>query len=94
MNLKKIVLDVVKGLNKPSLMELADVIVKIKGVGDVKISVSETDMEVMSLTVVIDGEEIEFDQLIEGVEESGCAIRSIDEVIASNGSTLIERNQK
>ncbi len=87
MNLKRLVLDVVKGLNKPSLVELADEIVKIKGVGDVKISVSEMDMEVMGLTVTIDGEGIEYQTLIEGVEESGCAIRSIDEVVASRDET-------
>ncbi len=92
MNLKKLVLDVVKGLNKPTLVELAQEIVKIKGVGDVKISVSEMDMEVMGLTVTIDGDGIEFDTLIEGVEESGCAIRSIDEVVASSNGTEASRN--
>lgn len=93
MNLKKLVLDVVKGLNKPTLVELADEIVKIKGVADVKISVSETDMEVMGLTVTIDGDGIEFDNLIESVEESGCAIRSIDEVVVTKAASDPERSR-
>lgn len=94
MNLKRLVLDVVKGLNKPSLVELAEEIVKIKGVDDVKISVSEMDMEVMGLTVTIDGEGIEYSTLIEGVEETGCAIRSIDEVVASKNESDNNRNSR
>lgn len=94
MNLRKLVLDVVKGLNKPSLVELAEEIVRIRGVNDVKISVSEMDMEVMGLTVTIEGEDIEYDTLIEGVEETGCAIRSIDEVIASRNGFANNGNEQ
>ena len=45
MNLRRILLDVDKGLNRPTLTELAGSIEDVPGVDAVKITVTEMDME-------------------------------------------------
>ncbi len=91
MNLNRIVLDVVKGLSKPSLISLASEIVKVRGVSEVNISVNDTDIEVMSLAVSVNGSGISYESLIKNIEETGCAIRSIDEINVSKDTRLDSR---
>jgi hypothetical protein len=92
MNLRRIVLDVAKGLNRPTLVELANAIGKIKGVDAVNISVNEMDMETMGLIITVEGDGIDSESLIKEIDEIGCAVHSIDEVAA--GKRLIESARK
>lgn len=92
MNIRRIVLDVAKGLNRPTLVELANVIGKVKGVDAVNISVNEMDMETMGLMITVEGDGIDSDLLIKEIDEIGCAVHSIDEVAA--GKRLIESARK
>ncbi len=92
MNLRRIVLDVAKGLNRPTLVELANAIGKIKGVDAVNISVNEMDMETMGLIITVEGDGIDSESLIKEIDEIGCAVHSIDEVVA--GKRLIESARK
>jgi hypothetical protein len=87
MNIRRIVLDVAKGLNKPTLVEVADAIGKVKGVEAVNISVNEMDMETMGIITTVEGDSIDAALLIATIEEIGCAVHSIDEVAA--GKRLI-----
>lgn len=92
MNLRRIVLDVAKGLSKPSFMELVDGIGRVKGVDAVNISVDEMDMETMGVIITVEGDGIDADILLSEIEELGCAVHSIDEVAA--GKRLINANRR
>ncbi len=81
MNLRRILLDVDKGLNRPTLTELAGSIEEVPGVEAVKITVTEMDMETMGTSIIVEGMDINYNYLIKTIEEMGCAIHSIDEVL-------------
>lgn len=87
MNLRRIVLDVAKGLSKPTFVELVDGIGTVKGVDAVNISVNEMDMETMGVIITVEGDGIDSAMLLEVIEDLGCAVHSIDEVAA--GKRLI-----
>jgi hypothetical protein len=87
MNIRRIVLDVAKGLNKPTLVEVADAIGKVKGVEAVNLSVNEMDMETMGIIITVEGDGIDSASLMTAIDDVGCAVHSIDEVAA--GKRLI-----
>ena len=80
MNVRRIVLDVDKSLNRPTLMELASAIEKVQGVEALNISVNEIDMETMGTVIAIEGTKINVDQLITAIEDTGSVVHSIDEI--------------
>jgi hypothetical protein len=92
MNFRRIVLDVDKTLNRPTLMELASAIEKVQGVEAVNISVTEIDMETMGTIIVVEGTKINVDQLLSVIEDTGSVVHSIDEV--ASGSRLIENAKR
>ena len=47
LNIRRVILDVGKGLNRPTLVDLSEAIISVKGVDAVNISVTEIDMETM-----------------------------------------------
>ncbi len=88
MGLRRLVLDVLKPLKDPSIVEVALTLSKVKGVDAVNITVNEVDVETLSLTIVIEGSNIDFDEVKNILEEVGAAIHSIDQVVA--GERIIE----
>lgn len=86
--LRRLVLDVLKPLKEPSIVDVALELSKVKGVDAVNITVNEVDVETLSLTVVIEGEDIDFESVKRVLEEVGAAIHSIDQVVA--GKKIIE----
>ncbi|HKJ96789.1 MAG TPA: DUF211 domain-containing protein, partial [Thermoplasmataceae archaeon] len=80
MNVRRVVLDVDKSLNRPTLIELAEAIEAVPGVEALNISVTEMDMETMGTNITVEGTNIEFDKLIETIERTGAAIHSVDEI--------------
>ncbi|MCL4329682.1 MAG: DUF211 domain-containing protein [Candidatus Thermoplasmatota archaeon] len=80
MNVRRIVLDVDKSLNRPTLMELASAIENVQGVEALNISVNEIDMETMGTVIAIEGTKINVDQLITAIEDTGSVVHSIDEI--------------
>ncbi len=88
MNLRRILLDVDKGLNRPTLTELAGSIEEVPGVEAVKITVTEMDMETMGTSIIVEGTNIHYEKLLHTIEDMGCAIHSIDEV--ASGKYIIK----
>ncbi|BAB59534.1 hypothetical protein [Thermoplasma volcanium GSS1] len=88
MNIRRIVLDVDKGLNRPTLVELASAIERVPGVEAVNIIVTEMDMETMGTNITVEGTNINYEELIESIENTGSAIHSVDEIAV--GKRLIE----
>jgi len=85
--LKRIVLDV-DVPSKISLIELAESILHVRGVRAVNITVEETDVEVLGLVIIVEGDDIDFDELRKTIEHLGAAIRGVDQVVA--GDYIIE----
>ena len=77
-----------KPLKEPSIVDVALELAKLRGIDAVNITVNEVDVETLSLTVVIEGEDIDFNSVKKVLEEVGAAIHSIDQVVA--GKKIIE----
>ncbi|MEM3675514.1 MAG: DUF211 domain-containing protein [Thermoplasmataceae archaeon] len=88
MNVRRVVLDVDKGLNRPTLLELAGAIEKVQGVEAVNVSVTEMDMETMGTIITVEGNGIDYDSLIGNIEETGAVIHSVDEIVL--GKRIVE----
>lgn len=80
MNIRRVVLDVDKSLNRPSLVELAAAIEEVPGVEALNISVTEMDMETMGTNITVEGSDIDYNKLIDAIEDTGAAIHSVDEL--------------
>jgi hypothetical protein len=86
--IRRLVLDVLKPVKGPSIVEISKEIASIDGIEGVNITVKEIDVDTMTLSVTVEGENIDFDRLEEKLEFLGCVIHSIDQVVA--GTKLIE----
>ncbi|MCL4345703.1 MAG: DUF211 domain-containing protein [Candidatus Thermoplasmatota archaeon] len=88
MNIRRLILDVGKGLNRPTLVELSEAISSVKGVEGVNISVTEIDMETMGTNITIEGNNMNFDEIVKKIDATGAVVHSVDEIAA--GSRLVE----
>ena len=88
MSIRRVVLDVDKSLNRPTLVDLVESIEKVSGVEAVNVSVTEMDMETMGTNITIEGANINYQELINTIEDSGAVIHSVDEIVA--GKRIIE----
>ena len=88
MGLRRLVLDVLKPLKEPSIVDVALQLSRVRGVKAVNITVNEVDVETLSLTVVVEGDDIDFEGVRNVLESVGAAIHSIDQVVA--GEKIIE----
>ncbi|MDT7900342.1 MAG: DUF211 domain-containing protein [Acidianus sp.] len=84
MSIRRIVLDVLKPIKGTTIIDLAGKLTELEGIDGVNISVTDMDVETMGLMVVIEGPNINFEEVKKVLEEDGCAIHSIDEVAAGN----------
>ena len=82
-NVKKIILDVLKP-HQPNALDFAKNIAT-QGNGEcVKVSVIEVDEKTETITVIIEGEDLQFDQIQQSISEMGGSLHSIDEVDVCN----------
>ncbi|MCL5881332.1 MAG: DUF211 domain-containing protein [Candidatus Thermoplasmatota archaeon] len=88
MTVRRVILDVDKALSRPTLLELASAIEKVQGVEAVNVSVTEMDMETMGTIITVEGNGIDFSELINSIEETGSVIHSVDEIVV--GKRIIE----
>ncbi|ARM76300.1 DUF211 domain-containing protein [Acidianus manzaensis] len=88
MSIRRIVLDVLKPIKGSTIVDLAEKLNEIEGIDGVNISVTDMDVETMGLMVVVEGPNVNFEDIRKVLEEEGCAIHSIDEV--ASGNRIIE----
>jgi hypothetical protein len=86
--LRRLVLDILKPIKGPSIVDVAREIASLEGVAGVNITVKEIDVETITLSMTIQGDDINFEVLRKKLEELGCVIHSIDQVIA--GKQIVE----
>ena len=87
--LKRVVLDV-DIPSSISTVELADKLGRVSGVKAVNITVTDTDVEVLGLVIIVEGDNINYEEVKRVIEDLGGAIRSIDQVIV--GEYILEVN--
>ncbi len=86
--LRRLVLDILKPLKGVSIIDVAREVAAIPGIEGVNVTVQEIDVETVTLSMTIEGSEIDFDAVKEKLEELGCIIHSIDQVVA--GAKMVE----
>ncbi len=85
--LRRLVLDVLKA-HKPSIVDVALKLSNVEGVSGVNCILSEVDQETENIKVIVEGININFEELSDAIEELGAVIHSIDGVVA--GKKLVE----
>ncbi len=85
--IRRIVLDVLKP-HSPRLTDLAVMIAKDDQVVGVNISVKEVDQSTESISITLEGDNLNYESIKEILEQAGAVIHSIDQVVA--GKELIE----
>ncbi|ALU11904.1 hypothetical protein EYM_06050 [Ignicoccus islandicus DSM 13165] len=80
--IKRLLLDTLKPLKGLSIIDIAKEIVDMEGLGRVTIKVDEMDVETVTLSIIVEGDDIDFEKLKAALEERGVVIHSIDEVTA------------
>jgi hypothetical protein len=78
--IKNIVLDVLKP-HQPPLPKFAIFVGELEGLEKVNISVVEMDEKTESLRIIIDGSNIDYDELRNHMAKQGGIIHSVDHVI-------------
>ncbi|MCE4600026.1 MAG: DUF211 domain-containing protein [Desulfurococcales archaeon] len=85
---RRLVLDILKPLRGPSIIDVAREVASIRGIEGVNLTVKEIDVETITLSMTIEGESIDFTAVKEKLDMLGCVIHSIDQVVA--GSKIVE----
>lgn len=88
MNIRRLMLDIDKAVERPSVLELAEALEAVSGVEGVNITVADIDVATVGMEVTIEGENIEFAALENAVEHVGAALHSIDEIVV--GTRMVE----
>lgn len=89
MNIRRLVLDVDKAVSRPSLVELAEAIEEVRGVEGFNITVTEIDIETVGMDVTIEGEQLDYPDLVKAIEATGAVVHSIDQL--ASGCRIVER---
>jgi uncharacterized protein len=83
-NIRRLLLDVDKAVERPSLLEIAEVIEKVPGVEGANITVNDIDAETIGMEVTVEGDHIDYTALEEAISKVGAALHSVDEVVVGN----------
>ncbi len=85
--IRRLVIDALKPM-EPSIIELAKVISLKDGVSAVNISMVEIDLKVENAKITIEGDDINYEEIRDLIEDMGGSVHSIDEVVA--GKMIID----
>lgn len=77
--IRKLVIDSLKP-REISLVDLSKALCEVYGANNVSIVVNEVDANTETVTITVEGDDVDFQDLIETISEYGCAIRSIDAI--------------
>ena len=85
--IRRIVLDVLKP-HTPRLTDLALMLTRDERVNGVNVTVKEVDANTESITITLEGDDLQFASIKEILEQAGAVIHSIDQVVA--GKRFVE----
>lgn len=85
-NIKKLVLDVLKP-HTPVIIEMAEMLSDIKRVSGVSIFLTEVDQDTEKVKVIIEGDNLKYEKVVDVIRKCGGAVHSVDAVFA--GETIV-----
>lgn len=85
---RRLVLDVDKAIQAPSLLEIAYAIQKCGGVEACNITVSEVDIETVGTNVTIEGAGLDYEAIVRAIENTGAVVHGLDQIVI--GERIIE----
>lgn len=88
--IRRLVLDILKP-HEPSIIEFAGKIEEVGGVEGVNAIVIEIDEEVQNIKVTLEGQNMDFDQIENVIEDEGGSIHSVDEIVC--GEKIVEESK-
>ena len=77
---RRLVLDVLKPSEGPSMVELSRMISSVRGVSGVNISLREVDKDTETVKVTIEGMGVSYNSVLRELEKCGAVMHSVDEV--------------
>ncbi len=92
LNIRRLVLDVDKALAMPSLIEIAEAIQNSKGVESCNITVTGVDIETVGTNITIEGDGIDYDEVVRQIENTGAAVHGLDQIVV--GERIIENTPR
>jgi len=87
--IRKLVLDVLKP-HHPNALTFAAALADLGTDYKVKLTVVEVDEKTETTSLVLEGRDIQFDLIIEAIEQMGASMHSIDEVEVDSASAPLE----
>jgi hypothetical protein len=89
MNIRRVLLDVDKAIQRPEIIDIAKAIDAAPGVAGLNITVTEIDVQTVGMDITVEGDNIDVGALFRAIESTGAVVHSIDELAA--GEKLVER---
>ncbi len=80
MGVSEIELDVTKP-HRPSILEFSREISRAGGVKSVEITVTDMDMEIERVKIIVKGKDLSYEEIRRLIEDIGGAIQSVDRVV-------------
>jgi hypothetical protein len=85
--IRRIVIDVLKPF-EPTTVEVAREVAACGGVEGVNVSLIETDQKVQNIKLTIEGADVDYDDVLDTIEELSGSVHSVDQVIC--GERIVE----
>jgi len=92
MNIRRVLLDVDKAIQRPEIIDIAKAIDAAPGVAALNITVTEIDIQTVGMDITAEGDNIDLGALCRAIESTGAVVNSIDQLAA--GERLIERTAR
>lgn len=80
-SIRRIVIDAAIPTKGVTIVDVARELYKVEGVKAVRVTVDDVDVDVLGLAIVVEGVDINFNELEEALEKVGGVVHSIDEVV-------------
>ncbi|WP_370573689.1 DUF211 domain-containing protein [Methanomethylovorans sp.] len=85
--IRRMVLDVLKP-HHPSIVEFSKKLSVLPGVSGVNLSLYEVDQQTETIKITIEGDDLDYEEIKQSIDNLGAVIHSIDEIVA--GHKLVE----
>jgi hypothetical protein len=87
-NIRRLLFDVDKALARPSLLEIAEAVNGCGGVKALNIAVGDVDTETLDMNITIEGEKLDYSQIVKAIEHTGAVVHNLEQIAA--GDHIVE----
>jgi hypothetical protein len=78
---RRVVIDAAIPTKDISIVDVAKSLYETRGVKAVRVTVDDVDVDVLGLMIVVEGEGIDVEEVLEAIEKVGGVVHSLDEVV-------------